>query len=91
MPQRFETAVAHIAVYQLGAVAMPLSMLFGPEALEYRLRTARRVLAIVDECGARRPCARSRCLCPALRGVIAVGGAAGQGDVDWDAALRARG
>ena len=37
MPQRFETAVAHMAVYQLGAVAMPLSMLFGPEALAYRL------------------------------------------------------
>ena len=36
MPQRFETAVAHIALYQLGAVAMPLSMLFGPDALEYR-------------------------------------------------------
>ena len=38
MPQRPETAVAHIAVYQLGAVAMPLSMLFGPEALAYRLQ-----------------------------------------------------
>jgi acetyl-CoA synthetase len=36
MPQRVETAVAHIAIAQLGAVAMPLSMLFGPDALEYR-------------------------------------------------------
>ena len=34
MPQRFETAIAYMAVFQLGAVAMPLSMLFGPEALE---------------------------------------------------------
>ena len=41
MPQRFETAVAHIALYQLGAVAMPLSMLFGPDALEYRLQRQR--------------------------------------------------
>ena len=41
MPQRFETAVAHIALYQIGAVAMPLSMLFGPEALEYRLQRQR--------------------------------------------------
>ncbi len=32
-----ETAVAHIAIYKLGAVVMPLFTLFGPEALEYRL------------------------------------------------------
>ena len=38
MPQRFETAVAYIAVLQMGAVAMPLSILFGPDALEYRLQ-----------------------------------------------------
>ena len=37
LPQRPETAIAHIAVYQLGAIAVPLSFLFGPEALEYRL------------------------------------------------------
>ena len=37
LPQRIETVVAHIAVYQLGAVAVPLSFLFGPEALAYRL------------------------------------------------------
>jgi acetyl-CoA synthetase len=37
LPQRFETAVAHIAVLQMGAVAMPLSTLFGPDALEFRL------------------------------------------------------
>ena len=30
MPQRFETAIAYMAVLQMGAVAMPLSMLFGP-------------------------------------------------------------
>src|SRR5271165_6708562 len=37
LPQRPQTAVAHIACYQLGAVAVPLSFLFGPDALEYRL------------------------------------------------------
>ena len=37
LPQRIETAVAHIAVYKLGAVALPLSVLFGPDALGYRL------------------------------------------------------
>ena len=45
MPQRFETAVAYMAVLQLGAVAMPLSMLFGPEALQYRLHDSEAVVA----------------------------------------------
>ena len=40
LPQRPETAIAHIACYQLGAVAVPLSFLFGADALEYRLATA---------------------------------------------------
>lgn len=38
LPQRIETGVAHIALYKLGAVSLPLSTLFGPEAIEYRLR-----------------------------------------------------
>ena len=37
LPQRIETAVAHLAVYKLGAVALPLSVLFGSDALAYRL------------------------------------------------------
>ena len=37
LPQRAETAFVHAAVYKLGAVAVPLSTLFGPEALESRL------------------------------------------------------
>ncbi len=49
MPQRFETAVAYMAVLQMGAVAMPLSMLFGPDALEFRLIDSEAVLAICDD------------------------------------------
>ena len=37
LPQRPETAIAHIAVYKLGAVALPLFTQFGPDALEHRL------------------------------------------------------
>ena len=40
--------IAHIACYQLGAVAMPLSILFGPDALEYRLQNSEAALAFVD-------------------------------------------
>lgn len=48
LPQRFETAVAYIAVMQMGAVAMPLSLLFGPDALSYRLNDSEAVVALVD-------------------------------------------
>lgn len=37
LPQRVETAVAHIAIYRLGAIAVPLFRLFGPDAIAYRL------------------------------------------------------
>jgi acetyl-CoA synthetase len=86
MPQRFETAVSQIAVHQLGAVAVPLSMLFGPDALEYRLNDSEAVVAIVDESAADNLLA-ARAACPGLRTVLAVGGASGRGDVDWIAAL----
>ncbi len=38
LPQSFETVIAHAAVYKLGGIALPLALLFGPDALEYRLR-----------------------------------------------------
>ena len=37
LPQRHETAVAHVAAYKAGLVAVPLFTLFGEEALEFRL------------------------------------------------------
>src|SRR5256886_7758723 len=48
LPQRPETVIAHIACYQMGVVAMPLSVLFGPDALEYRLQNSGTVAALVD-------------------------------------------
>ena len=86
MPQRFETAVAHIALYQLGAVGMPLSMLFGPDALEYRLNDSGARVAIVDESAIANVHA-VRAICPGLVTVLAVGAAQGQGDLDWREAL----
>jgi acetyl-CoA synthetase len=73
LPQCFETAVAHIAAYQLGAVAMPLSLLFGPEALAYRLQDSGAVLALVDEC-ALNSVRVLRAELPALRTVLVVSG-----------------
>ncbi|MCC6209846.1 MAG: AMP-binding protein [Burkholderiales bacterium] len=40
LPQRPEMAVAYMAIFQMGAIALPLSYLFGPEALEYRMEFA---------------------------------------------------
>ena len=90
MPQRFETAVAHIALYQLAAVAMPLSMLFGPDALEYRINHSEAKLAIVDESTVANVLA-ARSTCPELRTVIGVGAAEGQGDLGWSAAAHSSG
>jgi acetyl-CoA synthetase len=71
LPQRFETAVAYVAVMQMGAVAMPLSLLFGPEALEYRLQDSEAVVAIADASSVSNVLA-VRAQCPALREVIGV-------------------
>jgi len=90
MPQRFETAVAHIALYRLGAVAMPLSMLFGPDALEYRINDSGARLALVDETGIDNVL-EARRLCPQLATLVTVGAAEGRGDADWQALLDAAG
>jgi acetyl-CoA synthetase len=37
LPQSPATALAHIATYKIGAIAVPLFTLFGPDALHYRL------------------------------------------------------
>ncbi len=48
LSQRPETAVAHLSVYKLGAIALPLSTLFGPDALDYRLRNSGSTVAVTD-------------------------------------------
>jgi acetyl-CoA synthetase len=86
MPQRFETAVAYMAVFQLGAVAMPLSILFGPEALQYRLQDSEAVVALCDESSVVDMLA-VRGQCPTLRKLIGVGAAAFQTDLGYEREL----
>ena len=52
LPQSAETAVAHVASARMGAVALPLFTLFGPEALGYRLRNSGARCLITDRAGA---------------------------------------
>jgi acetyl-CoA synthetase len=49
LPQRVETGVTHLAVYKIGAVALPLSILFGPDAVEYRLRDSGAKAVVSDQ------------------------------------------
>lgn len=87
LPQRPETAVAHFAIYRLGAIAMPLSILFGPDALQYRLENSEAVAAIVDA-GHLEAVRAARPDC--LRHLVVVGPAGGpgaKGELDWDSLL----
>jgi len=86
MPQRFETAVAYMAVLQMGAIAMPLSQLFGPEALAYRIQDAAGRLALCDEASID-ALLSVRAECPSLETVIGLGAAAARADHDWHALL----
>lgn len=48
LPQRPETAMAHLAVYKMGAIALPLFIQFGPDALEHRLQHSGAAALITD-------------------------------------------
>lgn len=86
LPQRPETVVSYLAAWQMGAVAVPLSHLFGPEALEYRLSNSGARAAIVDpQTLANLEPLRGRL--PGLERVIGVAGARARGVLDWDETL----
>ena len=74
VPQRPETVVAHLAVNQLGAVAVPLSFLFGPEALSYRLVNSEAKVAFVDPSSLPN-LAAIREVCPNVAHIVGVAGA----------------
>jgi acetyl-CoA synthetase len=82
MPQRYETAVAYMAVLQMGAVAMPLSMLFGPEALSFRINDSQTRVAVCDESTVQ-ALQQARPDCPRLRTLIGVGQAGALADLDY--------
>jgi acetyl-CoA synthetase len=85
LPQRAETAIAHLACYQMGAVAMPLSILFGDEALAFRLNDSSARVALCDSSTAG-TLAGLRESCPTVRQVICVDGPAA-GAAGWSALL----
>jgi acetyl-CoA synthetase len=54
LPQAPETAVAHVAVYKAGAIAVPLFTLFGIDALQFRLFDSGAKVLITDAACARK-------------------------------------
>lgn len=73
LPQCPEAAVAHLAAYRIGAVAVPLFLLFGEDALAYRLDDCAAAALVTDQAGLAK-LASIRALLPALRCVLADGG-----------------
>jgi len=86
LPQRPETAIAYMAIFQMGAIAVPLSHLFGPDALEYRLRDAGATVAIADADALPRVLGVRERL-SALRHVIGAAGAREAAVESWDLLL----
>ena len=78
LPQRPETAIAHIGCYRLGAIALPISKLFGPDALLYRLtNSAAKVVMLEPESLEKIDPIRGQL--PDLKHVIVAGGKGGSG------------
>lgn len=72
--QGLEAGVAHLGTYKVGAIAMPLSILFGPEALRLRLEDSNASVVIT----ARESLDKVIEACAGLEThVIVIGGAAG--------------
>ncbi|MGX5723272.1 AMP-binding protein [Shinella zoogloeoides] len=54
LPQSFETVIAHVAIYKLGAIALPLALLFGADALSFRLKNAEAKAIVTNRFGLER-------------------------------------
>ncbi len=75
LPQRPESPITHIAVQMLGAIALPMFNLFGPDAVAYRLGDSA-AKALVAESATLERHGRALAEAAGLRHVIAVGGTA---------------
>ncbi|MCY0092462.1 AMP-binding protein [Hoeflea ulvae] len=83
LPQGFETAIAHVAIYKLGAIAVPLALLFGVEAVEHRL-TASGATALVTTATGRDKILAIRERLSALETIIVTGDDDGGDAVGFD-------
>ena len=85
LPQAPEVAAAHIAIYKLGCIALPLAVLFGADALSYRLQNSGAAALLTNAQGVAR-IAELRKNLPDLKLVLSLDGT-GDDVVDFTAAL----
>ena len=84
IPQRPENPVTHLANWKLGAVSVPLTVLFGRDALRYRLRDSEARAVVVDP-SVRGTVDEIRDDCPALEHVVELGEQVDSGAHAFDA------
>jgi acetyl-CoA synthetase len=88
LPQMPEVAASHIAIYKLGGIALPLAVLFGVDALSYRLQNSGATALITNTAGLERIASIRKNL-PDLKFVLSLGGAGDDALDFFDALSRA--
>ncbi|MDQ2051250.1 AMP-binding protein [Natronolimnohabitans sp. A-GB9] len=74
VPQKPQNPITHLANWKLGAVSVPLTVLFGRDALQYRLEDSDATAVVVDP-SVREAIEEIRDDCPSLEIVIELGDA----------------
>lgn len=87
LPQCPETAIAHIAIYKLGAIAVPLFSLFGPDALQYRLANSGARAVVTDGAGVEK-LLQIKAELPELKLIFSTNGQPETGVIDFWQALK---
>ncbi len=90
LPQGAEAAIALLAAWRVGAIAVPLARMLDAEALAFRLRHAGAAALVTDDAG-HAAIAPLRPTLPALRLVLGTEGARGAAMSFWEEAGRAAG
>jgi acetyl-CoA synthetase len=86
LPQSPEVVITHLATYKLGAIALPLSVLFGVDGLLYRLSDAG-ARAVVTNAGGLERLADIRLELESLKLILSVDGRGPLGAKDFHAML----
>jgi len=86
VPQKPENLFTHLACWKLGAISVPLSILFGTDAIAYRLNHSGAVAAVIDE-SVRETIDEARTDCPDLAHVVEVDGPAAGDALAFDQVL----